>query len=496
MSIVKRFATEDYVSVAVEENEKKFIKTINGNAPDENGNVEIEVPEASEPDLTGYATERYVQENYQPKGDYALASAIPTKVSQLTNDSKFATETYVNEKVAGLVNSAPETLNTLDELAAALGDNANFATTITTELGKKANSSELGALAKKNTVEKTDLASSVQTSLNKADSALQSYTETDPTVPAWAKAATKPSYTASEVGLGNVDNVKQYSSENPPVIYQSGAPADTSVVWVDPDDDSVEDVEDLIDIAIARAKESGEFDGAPGTSVTIESINESSEDGGSNVVKFSDGNTIHIKNGSKGTGVTPEFSIGTVETLPSGSSASASITGTAANPILNLGIPKGEAGGTSGGSQDVWELLDRTVLTEPVTTYSKTFDHSQKKLIAMIRPGVAVASGWKHIGTRSDGTYTFPLGNFAMTASEYLIVSIEDFAIINKRFIDWYAAETLPQNGMATAAKRGNGVFEIGIGNGYVTGPINAFVFATSGLLVEGAEIIIMGVKA
>ena len=44
----------------------------------------------------------------------------------------------------------------------------------------------------------TDLASSVQTSLGKADTAVQ--TETDPTVPSWAKASNKPSYTASEVG--------------------------------------------------------------------------------------------------------------------------------------------------------------------------------------------------------------------------------------------------------------------------------------------------------
>lgn len=44
------------------------------------------------------------------------------------------------------------------------------------------------------------LASAVQTSLGKADTALQSYTETDPTVPSWAKQSTKPSYTASEVG--------------------------------------------------------------------------------------------------------------------------------------------------------------------------------------------------------------------------------------------------------------------------------------------------------
>lgn len=32
----------------------------------------------------------------------------------------------------------------------------------------------------------------------------------------WAKAESKPSYTKSEVELGNVDNVKQYSAENPP----------------------------------------------------------------------------------------------------------------------------------------------------------------------------------------------------------------------------------------------------------------------------------------
>jgi len=49
-------------------------------------------------------------------------------------------------------------------------------------------------------IPKTDLASAVQESLGRADTALQSYTETDPTVPSWAKASSKPSYTASEVG--------------------------------------------------------------------------------------------------------------------------------------------------------------------------------------------------------------------------------------------------------------------------------------------------------
>lgn len=59
---------------------------------------------------------------------------------------------------------------------------------------------DLKALAFKASVEKEDLAEDVQTSLGKADTAMQSYTETDPTVPDWAKEKEKPTYTASEVG--------------------------------------------------------------------------------------------------------------------------------------------------------------------------------------------------------------------------------------------------------------------------------------------------------
>lgn len=42
------------------------------------------------------------------------------------------------------------------------------------------------------------------------------------------------------------------------------------------------------------------FDGEDGTSVTVESVSTSSADGGSNVVTFSDGKTMTVKNGSKG----------------------------------------------------------------------------------------------------------------------------------------------------------------------------------------------------
>lgn len=79
--------------------------------------------------------------------DVKASITVPTKTSELTNDSNFltehqsltglATETYVNDKVAGIVNSAPETLDTLQELATALGNDANFATTVSTQIGKK-----------------------------------------------------------------------------------------------------------------------------------------------------------------------------------------------------------------------------------------------------------------------------------------------------------------------------------------------------------------------
>ena len=40
--------------------------------------------------------------------------------------------------------------------------------------------------------------------------------ETDPTVPAWAKEPHPPTYTREDIGLGNVENVLQYSAKNPP----------------------------------------------------------------------------------------------------------------------------------------------------------------------------------------------------------------------------------------------------------------------------------------
>lgn len=78
--------------------------------------------------------------------DWSNVQNRPTSISAFTNDSGYQTESQVNSIVQNVVGSAPESLDTLKELADALGNDANFASTITTELGKKANKSDLVAI--------------------------------------------------------------------------------------------------------------------------------------------------------------------------------------------------------------------------------------------------------------------------------------------------------------------------------------------------------------
>lgn len=67
--------------------------------------------------------------------------------SDITDIGDYATKTYVDTSISGLVDSAPAALDTLKELSTALGDDANFASTVTTALGNKANSADLATVA-------------------------------------------------------------------------------------------------------------------------------------------------------------------------------------------------------------------------------------------------------------------------------------------------------------------------------------------------------------
>jgi hypothetical protein len=91
---------------------------------------------ASQSDFEAYmsATDTKVSELEEKIGN------VPTKVSEFENDANYQSASQVDARIQEVVAAAPEALDTLKELADALGNDPDFAGTVTTELAKKANS--------------------------------------------------------------------------------------------------------------------------------------------------------------------------------------------------------------------------------------------------------------------------------------------------------------------------------------------------------------------
>lgn len=88
-------------------------------------------------------------ENYAKQSDFeSLQSAVdsisvPTKVSELENDSKFQTEAQVNARIESLLDGAPEAFDTLKEIAAVLNEDEGATASILTTIASKANSADV-----------------------------------------------------------------------------------------------------------------------------------------------------------------------------------------------------------------------------------------------------------------------------------------------------------------------------------------------------------------
>lgn len=164
--------------------------------------------EAEKPDLTEYPTKVEVEaqideEKSRAEGvEGALLDTIELEVSRATS---------AEEDLSSSVSTLQSGVTALQAKDAA----QDTAIEVAQSAAEEAQSTADSKYAKPaGGIPKTDLTTTVQLSLDKADTALQE--ETDPTVPNWAKQAEKPTYTKSEVGLGNVDNVRQYSADNEP----------------------------------------------------------------------------------------------------------------------------------------------------------------------------------------------------------------------------------------------------------------------------------------
>jgi hypothetical protein len=87
-------------------------------------------------DGTSWNIDNSIFENYLEE-----SNASATYLDKISASTTYATKDYADNSssvaAAAVVDAAPEALNTLNELAAALNDDANFATTVTNSLSNK-----------------------------------------------------------------------------------------------------------------------------------------------------------------------------------------------------------------------------------------------------------------------------------------------------------------------------------------------------------------------
>ena len=131
-----------------------FTGSLAGDVAGTQGNTTISASTVTSKVLTGYvsgngtiaATDTILQAINKLNGNNGLKAnlANPTFTGNVTlaiaptDNLHAATKAYVDTSVSNLVNSAPATLNTLNELALALGNDASFSTTVTNSIAAKA----------------------------------------------------------------------------------------------------------------------------------------------------------------------------------------------------------------------------------------------------------------------------------------------------------------------------------------------------------------------
>ena len=134
--------------------------------------------------------------------------------------------------------------------------------------------------------------------------------------------------TTSKVNVADIVNDLVTNVADKPLSAAQGVVIKTLIDALRNDKLDAAELTNAVNTALTQAKESGEFDGQDGA--------------------------------------TPNIQIGTVETLAAGIPATASMGGTPENPILNLGIPQGNAGYTPVKGTDYFTAEDKTELVNAV----------------------------------------------------------------------------------------------------------------------------------
>lgn len=247
-------------------------------------------------------------------------------------------------------------------------------------------------------------------------------TETDPTVPAWAKQPTKPAYTAAEVGA----LPDTYTPPNQTAQQVGADPAGTATTTVsqhnvdtaahndlrlalqelanrvnaalDSDDTTLDQMSEVVayiksnktlieaittskvnvtDIVNDLVTNAADKPLSAAQGVVIKALIDALRKDKLDAAELTNAvNTALAQAKASGDfdgqdGATPNIQIGTVETLPAGSPATASMGGTPKNPILNLGIQQGASGSEGSGIAVSGATVGQTVKISAVDESGK-----------------------------------------------------------------------------------------------------------------------------
>ena len=136
--------------------------------------------------------------------------------SDITDIDDYATKDYVDNSISGLVDNAPDALNTLNELSAALNDDSNFASTVTTALADKANSADLATVATSGSYNDLDDLPTIPTNTsdltNDSDFVVSSNLATVATSGDYDDLSNKPSIPTNTSDLNNDSNFVDISN--------------------------------------------------------------------------------------------------------------------------------------------------------------------------------------------------------------------------------------------------------------------------------------------
>jgi hypothetical protein len=188
-----------------------FVKVQNGFELDEIHDVYINGKQNNQVlrynSSTGLWTNQTIDNLFEPAGAVSAHSSDTTNIHGIADTADLATKAYADNAAsaaaAAIVDAAPATLDTLNELAAAINDDASFAATVTTALGTKA-----------------PLASPALTGT--------------PTAPTAAVGTDSTQIATTAFVIDQID-----ASTQPGSLYQTTAPINPEVgqIWIDADDE-------------------------------------------------------------------------------------------------------------------------------------------------------------------------------------------------------------------------------------------------------------------